>query len=233
MKHVIFLLLTFLIGCGEEIPPIEPSEELRRTEQLSANGNLTASEVTTLKQVCNYLRLKDRYFKSNVINTNEQFNFETQYKDCSGSETVSGSISASIQQSGTQIKFYKVSGQGRYFADYEGLDQGMIAPYCDKLDDTTSTIARFMVKGDFVTLIYPLGFNPDYCPEVDNTLCVVVETGVSSDEDLATITERHTLSFANRKFETRQGMIISRILESSENCEETNSMFSSKLTNEN
>ena len=229
MKNAIYLLLILLISCGEELPPKEPGDELRSTQELSTSGNLVFSEINILKQVCNYLRAKDRYFKSNVVNSNQEFDFETQYKDCGSTETITNTVSLSIQQSSNQIKFYKTSGEGQYFTDYEGHEQGLIAPFCEMITQENSSVARYIVNGNKVNWIYPLGTNTTYCPEDINTLCVVVEGGIVTDDDLATITERHSLAIGTRKYKNRQGMIITRILESTDSCDQNNSYLFSKL----
>lgn len=221
MKCAIYLLLIFLAACGEELPPEEPGQGLRRTQELSADDNLVASELSNLRKVCNHLSMKDRYFQGNVINSDQQFDFQTEYKACEDTDKSSGLVSLALQQSGTIIKFVKSSGQADYFSDYEGMEQGLIAPFCERVNQTTGSILRYMETGNKVSWIYPLGTNTTYCPNDTNTLCVVIEEGISSVAASAMITERHSFAIADATYGAKEGMVITRMLESTTDCAES------------
>lgn len=232
MNVTALLTLIFLVSCGEQLLPEEPGQGLRRTEELSVDDKLVSSELNTLRQVCGHLKSKDNFFQGNIINTSAQFEFSTESKNCEDEERISSDVTLEVQQTGTLVTFINLSQEGEFFSDYEGFEQGLIAPFCDKISQTISTIPRFIKSGNRISWVYPLGKNPTYCPDGDDTLCVVIELGEVTSEYSATVDERHSIAISNRNT-SRRGMVITRMLESTSNCSEGyRYLFSNLLRNQ-
>lgn len=231
MHIFLFIFLLFFVACGEEVQPFGQGEGLRVIQEINTKDTLTKDDRKVLKKICGFLSEKDEYFQNKVVNQNKSFEYSSTHKECSEDQSLKDSVSVNVLGSENGISFQHLDGAGKFFSDYQGRNQGLIAPFCDKVLES-SKMPRHIVNGDKVTWIYPVGSSENFCPDQFQTICVmvkiadIVESDSDSDSDsdyivgAGKVREMHYFSIAADSKRYIDGMLVGRTMESTTSCSE-------------
>ena len=211
MKYIAVLLLVFFISCGDVANDNSRNSLNDRfaTTELEPVGN---SEKVLKETLCTDLTLKKEIFKRSYLS--KRFVYDATKIECAETEATQRSITLTLEESGTSLRFKSSSDDFFAFLNPEFNDSyGVFSKFCENLESTD----RFVFLSSNEVMYFELRERSNFIEAIITSAFFDVE---EDGQRTFRVYKKENINYNTREEPNRpRGLVTARSLESNAGCE--------------